>query len=111
MSRLRVLGCAVTFFALILLLGRGLVAGPDSQVTDGPADCGGASFVARLPQTETDTAQDTVRSQDPRTEGRTPERDAVLPTLCLSDRNGTPLTGRTWHSTVYLVCPPEGVPG
>ena len=43
---------------------------------------------------------------------------SVLPlprayTVCVlkGDRNGYPVLGKTWHDSVYLMCPPEGMPG
>ena len=85
------------FLMAFFLLGRGLVAGPETEKEYSAEQVQTAPFFAVQAQTqETRTA---------------PSAEAPVAPVCSCDRNGMPLTARTWQKTVYLVCPPEGVPG
>ena len=112
MRRLLMLMACVFSFALLFLLGRSLVSGPVTGEAAGSlaADCGAPVF--RVPAGQEENLPDTGRIRPSRTENAAlaPRENAGIVSLT-TDRNGMPLRGSTWRRTVYLVCPPEGVPG
>lgn len=100
------------FLMAFFLLGRGLVAGPETEKDYSAEQVQTAPFFAVQAQTqETRTAPSAEEHRETRGEAVRPETEAPVAPVCSCDRNGMPLTARTWQKTVYLVCPPEGVPG
>ena len=101
---------ALLGLVVLLLLGRGLVEGP-AEEKEQAARPEMPFLAVQLPQAQEEPL--------PVSERKTAEKGETgyaviafrMPVLCTCDRNGMPLTGRTWRKTVYLVCPPEGVPG
>ncbi len=99
-------------FALLFLLGQGLVSGPDRAPDEVfPPLMDMPCYVSQL-QGEQGTGLPAASAlHSSRSEDAAEPDEQALPDICVSDRNGMPLSGRTWRRTVYLVCPPEGVPG
>ncbi len=100
------------FLMAFFLLGRGLVIGPETEERERPEKVQNAVYFAVQAQTqENRTVPAAEEQRETRGEAVRPEADAPVLPICSCDRNGMPLTARTWQKTVYLVCPPEGVPG
>ncbi len=108
--RLRDWALAGLGLLVFFLLGFGLVEGPAEereQARQVEVPC----YAVQLPQAQDEPLPVGSRRVLQKNEAGMTVTVSRLPVLCTCDRNGMPLTGRTWRKTVYLVCPPEGVPG
>ena len=100
------------FLLAFFLLGRGLISGPETEAQEKTEFAQGQVFFAIQAQgQESQTVPSAQEQRQARGEALRSETEMPIAPVCCRDRNGMPLTGRTWQKTVYLVCPPEGVPG
>ena len=99
------------FLAALFLLAPTLISGPDDAAARNDAVNIPVLYAAQVPERETETLPDAGQGREQRGETGIVETRFLPVSVCVRDRNGMPLTGRTWCRTVYLVCPPEGVPG
>lgn len=103
--------CAM-FLLAFFLMGRGLISGPQNPDGERPEVLGERIYFSARTVTQEEESVPSARvSRVHRSEALRAEETAPVSPVCVCDQNGIPLTGRTWQKTVYLVCPPEGVPG
>ncbi len=98
---------------LMLLMGRSLVRGP--EVVEKHGD--GQTMLTHTAILCMERTADTGNLQTQTTELGTRHvlfsrlQSTGLNQRVLTDRNGYPIRGKTWHEAVYLVCRQEVVPG
>ena len=101
------------FFALLAF--NCFVKGPETEVLEAEgrrtAPAALAESFSLMP-----FSSDAPEQQTEERKGGNEDRDQVIgetlkTVIISSDRNGMPLSGPVWRKSVYLVCPPEGVPG
>ena len=96
--------------ALLVLLGMGLVRGPESAESAPPVSAAVERAVwAAVPAEAGDRAAEAKAEAGDSRIARTAARPAqtVLPVLRAGDRNGLPLRAQTWHRAAWNACPPE----
>ena len=108
----RILLCALFLFFLVLA-GRSLVRGPEEEKTrELPQPVPEAAVLLFSHETGQESeGQRASGGRDPeKFRADQPRRPVVFPSVP-GDGNGQILKKRTWHRSVYWVCPPEGMPG
>ena len=103
---------ALLGLVMFLLFGRGLVTGPEEERTPVQQAPSYPCYAVQLPLSgEQELPGSSQSGQTGKESAAVFTQSASCCVSCTCDRNGMPLTSRTWRKTVYLVCPPEGVPG
>ena len=96
--------------ALLVLLGMGLVRGPDAPRCEPPVSAGvERAMWAAVPAEAGERAAEAKAEAGDSRLTRTAVRPAqtALPTLRAGDRNGLPLRAEVWHRAAWSACPPE----
>ena len=103
--------CAV--LAVLLLGGRTLVAGPETEQSPMPETAAATETVIACVGTETAVPELPEREQESIQRERAEMAEGTYLQLPApqTDRNGQPITSRAWYRTVYSSCTPNGIRG